>query len=205
MWIVGGDHHGWIPPGTRRETCPHRRLDLQRVRVARPRRRGVHVTQGVGTLVLHTKIAIAAVVLLIIRFKIDPVISLIIGSIYLGLAGGVGFPGTAPSCCWSACCPPAPTTRGTSPFVTVFDAMGLHWIGSLIQGVLIVAAMCSLNSGLYTTGRVPSRPSHRSTAASWARPSGRSPWHSAGWRMWPPIPRPTTGCPEDVDAPRGDR
>ncbi|MEL4358029.1 MULTISPECIES: GntP family permease [unclassified Luteococcus] len=45
-------------------------------------------------LVLHTVIAIAAVVVLIIKFKIDPVISLVIGSIYLGLAGGVGFPGT---------------------------------------------------------------------------------------------------------------
>lgn len=50
-----------------------------------------------------------------------------------------------------------PTTMyksGTSPFVTVFDSMGLHWMGSLIQAVLIVAAMSSLNSGLYTTGRV---------------------------------------------------
>ncbi|ROR53139.1 H+/gluconate symporter-like permease [Luteococcus japonicus] len=45
-------------------------------------------------LVMHTVIAIAAVVLLIIKFKIDPVISLVVGSIYLGLAGGVGFPGT---------------------------------------------------------------------------------------------------------------
>lgn len=45
-------------------------------------------------LVLHTTIAIAACVLLIIRFKIDPVISLVVASLYLGLAGGVGFPGT---------------------------------------------------------------------------------------------------------------
>jgi L-asparagine permease len=43
---------------------------------------------------------------------------------------------------------------GTSPFVTVFDRMGLHWMGALIQVVLIVAAMSSLNSGLYSTGRV---------------------------------------------------
>jgi L-asparagine permease len=50
-----------------------------------------------------------------------------------------------------------PTTdykEGTSPFVTVFDRMGLHWMAALIQGVLIVAAMSSLNSGLYSTGRV---------------------------------------------------
>jgi L-asparagine permease len=50
-----------------------------------------------------------------------------------------------------------PTTdykSGTSPFVTVFDRMGLPWISTLIQLVLIVAAMSSLNSGLYSTGRV---------------------------------------------------
>ncbi|SHN57520.1 GntP family permease, partial [Geodermatophilus obscurus] len=39
--------------------------------------------------VLHTAIAIAVIVLLIIRIRIDPVISLIIGSLYLGLATGV--------------------------------------------------------------------------------------------------------------------
>jgi L-asparagine permease len=50
-----------------------------------------------------------------------------------------------------------PTTEyksGTSPFVTIFDRMGLPWISTLIQAVLIVAAMSSLNSGLYSTGRV---------------------------------------------------
>jgi L-asparagine permease len=50
-----------------------------------------------------------------------------------------------------------PTTEyksGTSPFVTIFDRMGLNWISGLIQAVLIVAAMSSLNSGLYSTGRV---------------------------------------------------
>jgi L-asparagine permease len=54
-------------------------------------------------------------------------------------------------------CSMLPTTEyksGTSPFVTVFDRMGLHWMGALIQVVLIVAAMSSLNSGLYSTGRV---------------------------------------------------
>ncbi|MBO0843624.1 MAG: amino acid permease, partial [Nocardioides sp.] len=43
---------------------------------------------------------------------------------------------------------------GTSPFVTVFDRLGIHWMGNLIEAVLIVAAMSSLNSGLYSTGRV---------------------------------------------------
>ena len=50
-----------------------------------------------------------------------------------------------------------PTTEyksGTSPFVTVFERLGLTWMGALIQIVLIVAAMSSLNSGLYSTGRV---------------------------------------------------
>ena len=43
---------------------------------------------------------------------------------------------------------------GTSPFVTVFERMGLGWMSTLIQIVLIVAAMSSLNAGLYSTGRV---------------------------------------------------
>lgn len=44
--------------------------------------------------VLHTVIAIAVIVVLIIKAKVDPVISLIIGSLYLGLATGVGFTAT---------------------------------------------------------------------------------------------------------------
>ncbi|MGP4978115.1 GntP family permease [Brachybacterium tyrofermentans] len=44
--------------------------------------------------ILHTVIAIMGVVALIIKGKVDPVISLIIGSLYLGLATGVGFTGT---------------------------------------------------------------------------------------------------------------
>ncbi len=43
---------------------------------------------------------------------------------------------------------------GTSPFVTVFERLGLTWMSTVIQAVLIVAAMSSLNSGLYSTGRV---------------------------------------------------
>lgn len=45
-------------------------------------------------IVLHATIAILAVVLLIIRLKVDPVIALVVGSIYLGLAGGLGYEGT---------------------------------------------------------------------------------------------------------------
>jgi gluconate:H+ symporter, GntP family len=45
-------------------------------------------------IVLHTAIAILAVVLLIIVVRVDPVISLVLGSIYLGLAAGIGFEDT---------------------------------------------------------------------------------------------------------------
>jgi H+/gluconate symporter-like permease len=43
---------------------------------------------------LHTVIAIVLIIVLIIKVKVDPVISLIIGSLYLGLATGVGFTAT---------------------------------------------------------------------------------------------------------------
>jgi L-asparagine permease len=43
---------------------------------------------------------------------------------------------------------------GTSPFVTVFERLGLTWMTTAIQIVLIIAAMSSLNAGLYSTGRV---------------------------------------------------
>jgi H+/gluconate symporter-like permease len=45
-------------------------------------------------IILHTAIAIVLVIGLIIRFRVDPVIALVLGSLYLGLAGGVGFTGT---------------------------------------------------------------------------------------------------------------
>ena len=45
-------------------------------------------------IVLHTVIAILAVVLLIVVVKVDPVISLVIGTLYLGVAAGLGFEGT---------------------------------------------------------------------------------------------------------------
>jgi len=42
-------------------------------------------------IVLHTVIAILAIVLLIVVAKVDPVISLVIGTLYLGIAAGLGF------------------------------------------------------------------------------------------------------------------
>src|SRR5215211_6027678 len=44
--------------------------------------------------VLHTSIAIIAIVLLILAVRVDPVIALVIGTIYLGLAAGLGFEDT---------------------------------------------------------------------------------------------------------------
>lgn len=45
-------------------------------------------------LALHTAIAILAAIVLIIRFKVDPVISLMISCLYLGLAAGLGTEAT---------------------------------------------------------------------------------------------------------------
>ncbi len=43
---------------------------------------------------------------------------------------------------------------GESPFVTFFAALGVPGIGSVMNVVVLTAAMSSLNSGLYSTGRV---------------------------------------------------
>ena len=43
---------------------------------------------------------------------------------------------------------------GTSPFVTFFGALGVPYIGTVMNIVVLTAALSSLNSGLYSTGRV---------------------------------------------------
>ena len=43
---------------------------------------------------------------------------------------------------------------GTSPFVTFFGALGVPGIGTAMNLVVLTAALSSLNSGLYSTGRV---------------------------------------------------
>ncbi len=43
---------------------------------------------------------------------------------------------------------------GTSPFVTFFTTLGVPGIGSVMNIVVLTAALSSLNSGLYSTGRV---------------------------------------------------
>ena len=44
--------------------------------------------------VVNTAVAILAVVVMIVRFKLNPVVSLVVGSAYLGLAVGLGVEGT---------------------------------------------------------------------------------------------------------------
>ncbi len=56
-----------------------------------------------------------------------------------------------------------PTTEyksGTSPFVTVFERMGLTWMSALIQLVLIVAALSSLNAGPVLDRAGAAQPGH---------------------------------------------
>lgn len=43
---------------------------------------------------------------------------------------------------------------GESPFVTFFSKLGVPYIGSIMNIVVLTAALSSLNSGLYTTGRI---------------------------------------------------
>lgn len=62
-----------------------------------PERLRDHSHMPVGWLAVDvtlTLIAIAVAIILIIRFKVDPVISLIISSVFLGLSAGVGLAGT---------------------------------------------------------------------------------------------------------------
>ena len=40
--------------------------------------------------ILHAAIAILGAIVLIIRFRVDPVISLVLACVYLGLASGLG-------------------------------------------------------------------------------------------------------------------
>ena len=43
---------------------------------------------------------------------------------------------------------------GQSPFVTFFSKLGVPYIGSVMNIVVLTAALSSLNSGLYCTGRI---------------------------------------------------
>ncbi|ALV45763.1 L-asparagine permease [Arthrobacter alpinus] len=56
---------------------------------------------------------------------------------------------------------------GESPFVTVFSAMGLDWVGSVMNFVVITAALSSCNSGLYSIGRIFRTMANNGHAPSW--------------------------------------
>ena len=62
--------------------------------VGLPKRQRGELKGRLPVVALHTLITIVVVVLLIIRFKVDPVISLVLGCLYLGLATAVGLGGT---------------------------------------------------------------------------------------------------------------
>lgn len=50
--------------------------------------------------------------------------------------------------------PWASYSAGQSPFVTFFTKLGVPYIGSVMNIVVLTAALSSLNSGLYSTGRI---------------------------------------------------
>ncbi|MFC8303237.1 amino acid permease [Specibacter sp. NPDC057265] len=56
---------------------------------------------------------------------------------------------------------------GESPFVTVFAAMGLDWVGSAMNFVVIAAALSSCNSGLYSIGRIFRSMANNGHAPGW--------------------------------------
>ncbi|WP_121867164.1 amino acid permease [Glutamicibacter nicotianae] len=56
---------------------------------------------------------------------------------------------------------------GVSPFVTVFEKMGLGWVGSVMNLVVITAALSSCNSGLYSIGRILRTMSGNGHAPQW--------------------------------------
>ncbi|WP_245934397.1 amino acid permease [Arthrobacter psychrolactophilus] len=56
---------------------------------------------------------------------------------------------------------------GESPFVTVFATMGLDWVGSVMNFVVITAALSSCNSGLYSIGRIFRTMAHNGHAPAW--------------------------------------
>jgi GntP family gluconate:H+ symporter len=76
-------------------------------------------------IVLHTTIAIIAILLLIVVAKVDPVISLVIGALYLGVAAGLGFGGTIGS-----------LTRG---FGDIMVKVGLLIGFGVLMGTLLTA------------------------------------------------------------------
>lgn len=76
-------------------------------------------------ILLHTAVAIIATVLLILVVRIEPLIALLTGSIYLGLATGLGFEGT--------------TEAITSGFGDIMSSIGLLITFGVLLGSLLSA------------------------------------------------------------------
>src|SRR5918998_3275644 len=91
-YIAHASTQRWLR-ATSRSTDPHSRSSKTSLaRGASPSPEpGKESNMSDTLIVLHTAIAIIAVVLLIIVGKVDPVISLVIGTLYLGVAAGAGF------------------------------------------------------------------------------------------------------------------
>lgn len=64
---------------------------------------------------------------------------------------------------------------GESPFVTFFDSIGVTGVGSVMNLVVLTAALSSLNAGLYSTGRIL-----RSMAVNGAAPAFAARMNKAG-------------------------
>jgi L-asparagine permease len=64
---------------------------------------------------------------------------------------------------------------GESPFVTFFDSIGVTGVGSVMNLVVLTAALSSLNAGLYSTGRIL-----RSMAINGAAPAFAARMNKAG-------------------------
>ena len=76
-------------------------------------------------ILLHTAIAIIATVLLILVVRVEPLIALLVGSLYLGLAAGLGFDGTV--------------TAITSGFGEIMSGIGLLIVFGVLLGSLLSA------------------------------------------------------------------
>lgn len=56
---------------------------------------------------------------------------------------------------------------GVSPFVTVFERLGIGWMGTAMTLVVTTAAISSTNSGLYSIGRVFRTMAHHGHVPQW--------------------------------------
>lgn len=60
-----------------------------------------------------------------------------------------------------------------SPFVTVFDALGLSWLGNLMNVVILTAILSAANSGLYASTRMLWSLANEGTVPAWVARTNR--------------------------------